>query len=34
MDIKILFLILVPLATAFLIPFIDLINAKLRRFLF
>ncbi|MGM0548731.1 MAG: complex I subunit 5 family protein [Bacillota bacterium] len=32
MDIKILFLILVPLATAFLIPFIDLINAKLRRF--
>lgn len=32
MDIKILFLILVPLGTAFLIPFIDLINAKLRRF--
>src|SRR6056297_1809391 len=32
MDIKILFLILVPLATAFLIPLIDLINAKLRRF--
>ncbi|MGM0498914.1 MAG: complex I subunit 5 family protein [Bacillota bacterium] len=32
MDIKILFLILVPLGTAFLIPLIDLINAKLRRF--
>ena len=32
MDIKIIFLILVPLATAFLIPLIDLINAKLRRF--
>ena len=32
MDIKILLLILVPLGTAFLIPLIDLINAKLRRF--
>ncbi|SFM04286.1 complex I subunit 5 family protein [Halanaerobium salsuginis] len=32
MDIKVLFLILVPLSTAFLIPLIDLINAKLRRF--
>lgn len=32
MEIKILLLILVPLATAFLIPLIDLINAKLRRF--
>lgn len=32
MDIRILLLILVPLATAFLIPLIDLINAKLRRF--
>jgi len=32
MDIKILLLILVPLATAFSIPLVDLINAKLRRF--
>src|SRR6056297_1471182 len=32
MDIKVLLLILVPLGTAFLIPLIDLINAKLRRF--
>lgn len=32
MDIRILLLILVPLGTAFLIPLIDLINAKLRRF--
>lgn len=31
MDIKILLLILVPLSTGFLIPLIDLINAKLRR---
>ncbi len=32
MDIKILLLILVPLALAFSIPLVDLINAKLRRF--
>lgn len=32
MDIEVLLLVIVPLAVAFIIPLIDLINAKLRRF--
>lgn len=31
METRIILLIIVPLGTAFIIPFIDLINAKLRR---